>query len=210
MSKRFGNGMIGIGACLILLAGCLTCYNIYDNNRAYDFAVRGIHAVRTSIAKQVALVADSDLPVVPDYQLDPDMEMPALELDGSRYIGLISLPEQDMELPVLSECSDAGLRQAPCRYSGSIYDDDCIIAGHNYRSHFGRLGLSQIGDRVVFTDIDGNEFIYEVVKVETVAGTDVEGAKSGDWDLTLFTCTLGGQNRILVRCERLIEGGLSL
>lgn len=210
MSKRFGNSMIGIGVCLILLAGCLTCYNIYDNNRAYDSAICGIHAVRASIADQVSLIDKSDLPVIPDYELDPDMDMPGLELDGSEYIGLISLPEQNMELPVLSECSEGGLRQAPCRYVGSVYDDDCIIAGHNYRSHFGRLGLAQVGDRVVFTDIDGNEFVYEVVKVETVAGTDVDGAKSGDWDLTLFTCTLGGQNRIMVRCERLTEGGLSV
>jgi sortase A len=24
--------------------------------------------------------------------------------------------------------------------------------------------------------------------------------ESGDWDLTLFTCTTGGQSRITVRC----------
>ena len=24
---------------------------------------------------------------------------------------------------------------------------------------------------------------------------------SGDWDLTLFTCTLGGKSRVVVRCK---------
>ncbi len=33
---------------------------------------------------------------------------------------------------------------------------------------------------------------------------DVEEMITGDWDLTLFTCTLGGQTRVTVRCQ-LIE-----
>ena len=29
---------------------------------------------------------------------------------------------------------------------------------------------------------------------------DVEAMESGDWALTLFTCTIGGKTRVTVRC----------
>ncbi|MGN0969549.1 MAG: sortase, partial [Evtepia sp.] len=53
---------------------------------------------------------------------------------------------------------------------------------------------------VLFTDADGNQFRYTVAQVETLAKTAVEEMAAGDWDLTLFTCTLGGQTRVTVRC----------
>ena len=30
---------------------------------------------------------------------------------------------------------------------------------------------------------------------------DVEGMLSGDWPLSLYTCTFGGQSRLTVRCD---------
>ena len=58
----------------------------------------------------------------------------------------------------------------------------------------------QLGDRVVFTDVDGSGFAYDVVEVQTLAPTAVEEMLDEAWDLTLFTCTLGGATRIAVRC----------
>lgn len=44
----------------------------------------------------------------------------------------------------------------------------------------------------------------EVLEPESVEEMVVPKAKA-DWDLTLFTCTIGGQTRRVVRCIR-IEG----
>lgn len=60
-------------------------------------------------------------------------------IDGNAYIGYLSVPSQSLELPILAECSDANLKIAPCCYSGSCYESGFVLAGHNYRSHFGRL-----------------------------------------------------------------------
>ena len=57
------------------------------------------------------------------------------------------------------------------------------------------------GDIATFTDIDGNVFIYKMVERETLNPTDIEGMESGNWDLTLFTCTVGGQSRVTIRFE---------
>ena len=139
---------------------------------------------------------------LPDYLLDTEMEMPSEEIDGRSYIGVLRLPTLGLELPVLGEWSDSGSRAAPCRYSGSAYLDNMVIAGHNYSGHFGTLKNLAPGDALSFTDIDGNVFSYTVVELETLPPYAVEEMTSGDWDLTLFRCTVGGQSRLAVRCKR--------
>ena len=66
----------------------------------------------------------------------------------------------------------------------------------------GQLDELAAGDQVSFTDADGNVFHYEVVLLETLSHTAVGKMASGDWDLTLFTCTSGGGSRYAVRCVR--------
>lgn len=50
----------------------------------------------------------------PDYVKNPGMEMPMVQIDGRRYIGILSIPAVQMELPGVSEWSYPGLRIAPC------------------------------------------------------------------------------------------------
>ena len=52
------------------------------------------------------------------------------------------------------------------------------------------------------TDMDGNVFSYEVSSLETLSPYAVSDMTSGDWDLTLFTCTVGGQSRLAIRCDQ--------
>ncbi|MCH5255666.1 MAG: sortase [Lachnospiraceae bacterium] len=128
-------------------------------------------------------------------------------MDGYRYIGTVSIPVIDVEQPVQEDWSLALLKASPCRYMGSPYQGDLIICAHNYATHFGRLKNLSPGDEVIFTDAEGNEFRYTVVELESLAGTAVEEMKSGEWDLTLFTCTMGGQARVTVRCDLLENDG---
>ena len=44
-----------------------------------------------------------------------------------------------------------------------------------------------------------------MVDQEILEPTMIEDLKAGNWDLTLFTCTLGGRTRVTVRCDRVIE-----
>ena len=131
--------------------------------------------------------------------------MPVQEIEGKEYIGLLQIPSLELTLPVIREWSYSSLKIAPCRYEGSVYKDNLIIAAHNYRSHFRRLGELEAGETVTFVDAAGNVFVYEVVISETLPPTAVEEMKGGDWDLTLFTCTYGGQYRVTVRCEKAEE-----
>jgi sortase A len=128
------------------------------------------------------------------------MEMPVKMIKGKKYIGILEMPTLNLMLPVLSEWSYPNLKLAPCRYTGSAYESNMVIAAHNYLTHFGRLKELNIGDTIIFKDMDGNRFVYEVYETEILQPTDIDKMKDGGYDLTLFTCTIGGKTRYTVRC----------
>lgn len=136
----------------------------------------------------------------PDFVRYPDMEMPTEEIDGHDYIGVLEIPSLELSLPVMSEWSNEKFKMAPCRYVGSVYSEDIVIAAHNYQRHFGKLKTLREGDEVCFTDVEGNVFIYAVSGFDTLGKKDVEEMTTGEWDMTLFTCTPGGAKRVTVRC----------
>lgn len=137
-----------------------------------------------------------------EYEAFPDREMPVLEINGQLYIGTLEIPALELTLPVMSQWSYTNLNIAPCRYQGTVYKDDLVIAAHNYWSHFGRLKNLLAGDEIIFTDADGNHYSYQVMEQETVEPMEIDRMCTGDWDLTLFTCTYGGQTRLALRCGR--------
>ncbi len=80
-----------------------------------------------------------------------------------------------------------------------------MLCGHNYTSHFGNLKYLEPGDALYFTDVDAHVFGYEVLEILILQPEAVEemcSTEAGEWDLTLFTCTVGGQARVTVRCGR--------
>lgn len=125
-----------------------------------------------------------------------------VRIDSYEYMGYLSIPVLELELPVIAQWSVSGARTAPCRHGGSVESGDLVIAGHNYQRHFGRLKELQAGDLITFTQLDGTSTAYLVAEIKTVAGSDVEAVQNTEWPLILYTCTYGGKNRVLVCCER--------
>ena len=225
-----GRFFIVAGAVLLAAAAGLTGYNLLQSRSADENAQRALEALRAVIpqtaveaqsatdlqsgdgaAKMAAdLFAGQDAPHMsavveyPDYVLNPNMEMPESEIDGNMYIGILKIPALEIELPVMSKWDYARLRLSPCRYAGSVYLNNMVICAHNYDRHFGGIKNLQLGDELSFTDMDGNVFSYRVIEIETLKPRASEEMKNGDWDLTLFTCTLGGATRVTVRCERVL------
>lgn len=193
-----GTIWMSAGLLLILAALFLTVYNVWDESRAGKAADEVVAQLEEEIPDE-----EEESGELADYQKYPDMEMPTKEIDGVRYIGTLEIPAFGLKLPIISEWSDSNAKIAPCRYAGSAYSKDIIIAGHNYRTHFAKIENLVGGDLIIFTDVEGNRFEYQVVEMEVLDGTAVEEMKSGDWDMTLFTCTYSGRTRMTIRCSLL-------
>lgn len=127
-------------------------------------------------------------------------QMPIKSYMGYEMIGAIEIPSVDIHLPVLRDWDYDLLEVAPCRYSGSADGGDLILMGHNYHSHFTPLHSVTTGADVVFTDVNGQTYAYRVAEITYLHKSEEEKLDSG-YPLTLFTCTDGGQRRILIRCE---------
>ena len=202
MRNRDGLICMALGLLLLLGAGGLTAYNMWEDGRAGASAGAAFQALTMKIDE----TSETDLPegVIPAYQIDPRVEMPVTEIDGNYYVGAISIPALDLELPVLNEWSYPNLKIAPCRYNGSAYLNNMIIAAHNYKRHFGQLVNLNVGDMVRFTDMAGNVFTYSVAAMEQLRPNQtrdmLEANGYGGYDLTLFPCTIGGRQRFTVRC----------
>lgn len=196
MKRRKGGVLMAAGTLLLALSAGLLVENLHQSRRAEQSANAALAQISASMPQDGVL-----LPIA--APIDPAMEMPVREIGGQEYIGVLEIPAKALTLPVISQWSDERLKVAPCRYSGSIYSGDIVIAGHNYASHFSRIKGLAAGDEVRFTDMDGNIFAYAVAQIETLRGDDVPGMQAGEWDLTLFTCTYGGGSRAAVRCTLL-------
>ena len=193
MKANRGTVWINAGLLLIAAALFLSAYNAWESHEARDSARQVIAQLRDALPTEAG-----EPTTLPDVR----REMPVKTIDGRDYIGVLSIPSLELELPVISQWDYPALKVAPCRYSGSLYQDNLIICAHNYASHFGKLKELQPGDTVLFTDMDEHVVTFRMVERETLNPMDAEGMEAGDWDLTLFTCTIGGQTRVTIRLER--------
>lgn len=203
MKNKTGIALILVGLLLIVAALLLLGYNKLLDHNARSLSGTAVESMIPAIEgnkKQQKKIESTGEQVIPDYVLNPDMEMPTDLIDGKTYIGIISIPDIKIVLPVMESWSYPNLKISPCRYIGTAYKKDFVICAHNYKAHFGNLKYLNVGAEIVFTDVDGNEFRYEVAEIETLQPTAIEEMTSGDWDLTLFTCTVGGAARVTVRC----------
>lgn len=203
MKRKSVRIMITMGLLLITAALSLTGYNIWNDMKSSIRANNVLQQLEFGFGSQ-------------EWKQNPDMEMPEIEIDGIWYVGALEIPALDLQLPVAGCWDEDASRTAPCRYTGSPYAGNMIIAGHNYRNHFGKLRNLKLGDKVYFTDLSGNSFCYYVQNIELVDGTDIERMKNGsgisyssksgseyaqdEWNLTLFTCNFNGQARLTIRC----------
>ncbi len=198
--RIISNILLITGLLLLLGAGGLFFYNLNESNEYEEAAVE----LATRIKTEVSLLREkSPEEMTPVLQ----SEMVTMPVDGSIYDGYLTIPKINLEMAVYDTWNDQYLRKSVCRYYGSPATDDLIIAGHNYSTGFRKLRDLNPGDEVFFTDMGGNTIKYEVRLTEVIDGTDIDGMISGGWDLSLYTCTYGGEARFTVRCERSASPG---
>lgn len=201
MRRKLGIICVSLGAIFLIAALCLVCYNTWESRSAME-------ASSDVLSKLQATAEGTEKPQENPYADHVDAfdelakEMTVKEIDGYGYIGYLSIPVLELELPVMSEWDYERLRIAPCRQYGSTKTDDLVIAAHNYASHFGNLSQLRDGDLLTFCDMDEQIVLYSVEAVDVLDPTAVSTVRDSNFALVLYTCTYGGENRVAVFCNR--------
>ena len=194
--QKRGCALMAISLALVLSALCLHLAQEQRDTLAGENSRILLRQLELSRISLDLLPEDESQPQI--YQ---DQEEPVKEYLGYSMLGTLRIDELDMELPILSSWSYELLNAAPCRYSGSLAGGDMILMGHNYRSHFTPLHWIQTGAAVEFEDVNGVVHHYTVDRIDRLHKSEAEALPS-EHPLILFTCTAGGQNRLVIRCRQ--------
>jgi len=211
MPKKSGIIFVTMGAVLMLSALLLFLYNGYEERRAGQEAELLLDDIQSAIAEETdPTMQPTEVEIDITENTEPadtlPAEMPVVMIDGYEYIGYVSIPDLELELPVMAEWDYNRLKIAPCRHFGSSRTDDLVIAAHNYKTHFGSLSSLEIGAEVIFTDMDGIVNRYTLMKEpETLAPDAVDAVQNSGYDLVLYTCTPGGATRVVAFCDRVAD-----
>ena len=189
-----GKLFIIVGVFLILISLTMTFYNKYEDLNAGKQARAALDVFKNEVVVQNHIVESLTTEEV--------REMKTVNINGDEFIGTITIPVLNLELPVMSEYSYSRLKKAPCRYYGNLFTNDLIICAHAYETFFANLIKLKQNDLIFFTDVDGNNYAYEVLEIEILKPTDVDKMVNNEFDLTLYTCTSDNMNRVTVRCNR--------
>lgn len=210
MKRKLGVFFMCMGVVLLLGALTLFGYNQWESQQAEEMAEDLLSEMKLMIdadtetpaptGKAQPSVAVEEATPEPIPTIDPTMT--EKKVNGYWCIGYVTIPTLDLELPVLNSWSSTNAKAGPCWYYGSTKTADMVICAHSYRKYFGRIDQLRPGDEVLFTDMDGVLWQYEVVETEILQPTDIEKMTEGQYALTLFSCTLQTpKNRITVRCR---------
>lgn len=193
MKKKIGVVFLVLGLVLIFSAAALLIYNDNESKKAEEQAQVIVQAIKAEAEKSQLEATEAD---------PFDTEMKVVEIQGYGYIGYVTIPDLNLELPVMDKWDYGRLKISPCRYYGSVKTDNLVIAAHNYKSHFKHLNKLKPGSLVMFTDMDGANYTYTVTTIEKLKPTAVEKVKDTGDDLILYTCVYSGTDRIVVRCSK--------
>lgn len=201
-----------MGAVLIIAALLLLFFNMREDAQAGEQSEQVLSEIQSAVEKKKYETKEFDgtapsasEPEATEETEPLDPEMPIVEINGYGYIGYVTIPDLQLELPVMSEWDYYRLEVAPCRHFGSSRTDDLVIAAHNYKSHFGSLSSLEEGAEILFTDMDGIENRYELKKMEVLSADSVDAVQNSGYDLVLYTCSPGGVTRVAAFCDRVTE-----
>jgi sortase A len=196
---------MSLAIILVLGAGILLIYNNKEENRVKNFNEDIVTEFEEEMEQYSELndegQVEKDLSWL-DYNNSIGTEY-SKTVDGIIYIGILYFPKiSNLAVPVIDNCTDSNLKLSACRYSGSMNENNMIIAGHSYKSIFGKLySKLKKDDTIYFKNLAGNVYKYKLTNIESLLPTDVEKMQSGEWDLTIFTCSYDNKKRLAYRFE---------
>ena len=128
-----------------------------------------------------------------------DDRVPVLSIDKMDFIGILEMPRYESTLPVSSDWGH--LTKYPCRFSGSIYDRTIQIGATSQKGQYDFYREISVGDTVIFTDVEGNQYTYTVTNLQYESHADQTTLNREESALTLFIKNVYAFEYLIVLCD---------
>lgn len=134
------------------------------------------------------------------------------EYKGYEVDSKLEIPKINLSSYVLKEFSSKSLLTSITKYYGKEANEtgNYCIAGHNYGpdNMFQNLKDLETGDKIYLTSKNGIKKEYEIYDIFKVYPNDtncLSQKTNGNLELTLITCTLDSEKRIIVKAREYEE-----
>ena len=199
-----GQVWILLGVLLILAAALLIGKNLLEQQSAARLSASLLEQAQRQMEESASAMPTTSSPTLDGLSEGRSEENTQTSADWSGYdiAGVLSLPDLGLELPVLADYSENLLKVSVCIFDWEDNQDPprMVIAGHNYKAHFGSISKLLVGAKIKYKPLDGKENRFQVSEIVEISADDGAALEDGEWDLTLLTCNFDMSKRILVRC----------
>ena len=131
------------------------------------------------------------------------------EFKGYKVSAKLYIPKINLETYVLEQYSKQALLTSVTKFYGGEPNKvgNFCIAGHNYGTPnmFQNLKNLNINDEILLIDTNGNKMkyiIYDIYKVLPNQTQCLSQQTNGQVELTLITCTLDSEKRIIIKARK--------
>ena len=191
-NKKRNVNIIGI---LLIIAGAALVAAAAFIFMHYHTSHKKMSEVRAAVTEKMEdILSEREAGII---DKEDERDMPVIEIDGNDYIGILEIDELDIKLSVGAVWEGADTYR-PARYSGNIYNGTLVIGGTDDNDCFGFAGSLETGERVVFTDVTGTSFEFNVTKITHADDINEDTLISQDDALVLFVKS--GGKFLIVHC----------
>ncbi|WP_311524042.1 sortase [uncultured Varibaculum sp.] len=134
----------------------------------------------------------------------PDGASPYLEtvnLSGYEVTGILQIPDLNRSWPIIAGGDPVATAKIPSIYGGKPASGNLVITDSADNRQFASLKDLPDGSEVIFTDISGHEYRYQIATVETVPSSKVAAISRHRerWDAAIITPNFSGRGQIVTR-----------
>ena len=181
--------LIVIGVCLLVAATVLLL--------AWQWHIRISEKNASAYVNMIRDLIPEPQGAVPEERRDNTMS--TLSIDGTDFVGILELPQHASALPVGADWGRSA--KYPCRFEGSVYDRTMQIGGTSQKGQYDFYRDISVGDRVFFTDMEGNRFSYTVTDIRYEKNAAVSTLQRKEASLTLFIKNVYAFEYVVIYCN---------
>lgn len=173
---------ICLGILLIVGSAALIIKSRYAEDKSISYCARILSRLHSSMPESDRSSGSFDI-----------FSAASLSIDGVDYIGILSMPSVDVELPVVSGYSESDIAV----YRVSEMNSPPALSCNS--KNWSDVADASVGDKVTLTDMRGCAYEYTVAEIARVNSYELTASTSDDMSLTLVTVSKGAY--VILKCE---------